>query len=128
MGFGPEVTEGFGDIFDLGQPQQADGKVAQTSHHLRTFPSSNLPTVLIKSHIPYVVGTVLNGPLSSNVSKHLFRSSLFDRKARQTQDRLRVNFSRLQIDKFSMDPKNLSTKRKLNVTVQDSGDLYAPSF
>ena len=95
MRFGPEVTEGFGDIFDLGQPQQADGKVAQASHHLRTSASSNLPTVLVKGHVPYVVGTVFNGPLSSNVRKYLLRSSLFYRKARQTQGRLRVNLSRL---------------------------------
>ena len=96
MGFGPEVTEGFGDIFDLGQPQQADGKVAQASHHLRSFPFSDWPTVLVKGHVPDVVGTVFNGPLTSNVRKHLFRGSLLDRKACQTQDRLRMNFSRLQ--------------------------------
>ncbi len=84
MGFGPEVPEGLGDIFDLGQPQQADGKVAQASHHLGTLPFSNLPTVLVKSHVPYVVGTVFNGPLTSNVTEHLLRGRLLDRKARQT--------------------------------------------
>ena len=95
MGFGPEVTEGFGDILDLGQPQHADGKVAQASHHLGTLPFSNLPTVLVKSRVPYVVGTVFDGPLSSNVGKHSLRGSLLDRKARQTEHRLRMHFSRL---------------------------------
>ena len=128
MRFGPEVTEGFGDIFDLGQPQQADGKVAQASHHLRTFAFSNLPTVLVEGHVPYVVGTVFNGPLTPNVRKQLLRGSLLDRKARQPQDRLRMNLSRLQIDKFSMDLKNLTTKREVNVAVQGGGDLNAPSF
>lgn len=78
MGFSPEVTEGFGDIFYLGQPQQADGKIAQASHHLGTLPFSNLPTVLIICHVPYVVGTVFNGPLPSNVREHLLRGSLWD--------------------------------------------------
>jgi len=128
MGFGPEVTKGFGDIFDLRQPQQADSKVAQTSHHLGTLPFSNLPTVLVIGHVSDVVGTVFNGPLTSNVREHLFRGSLLDRKARQTEDRLRVNFSRLQVDKFSVNSKDLSTKGKLNVTVQDGGDLNAASF
>ena len=78
MGLSPEVTEGSGDIFGLGQPQQANGKVAQASHHLGTLPFSNLPTVLVKSHVPYVVGSVLNGPLTSNVREHLLRGSLLD--------------------------------------------------
>jgi len=93
MGSGPEVTEGFGDIFDLGQPQQANGKVAQASHHLRTFAFSNLPTVLVKGHVPYVVRAVLDGPLTSDVRKNLFRGSLLDREAGQTKYRLRMNFS-----------------------------------
>jgi hypothetical protein len=38
-----------------------------------------LPTVLVKGHVPYIVGTVLNGPLTSYVRKDLFRSSLLDR-------------------------------------------------
>lgn len=95
MGFGPEVTKSFGDIFDLGQPQQTDGKVAQASHHLRTSAFSNLSTVLVKGHVPYIVGTVFNGPLTSNVRKDLFRGSLLNRKAGQTNYRLRMDFSRL---------------------------------
>lgn len=128
MGLGPEVTEGFGDIFDLGQPQQADGKVAQTSHHLWPFAFSDLPSVLIKRHVPHIMRTVFDGPLSSNVGKHSLRGSLLDRKTRQTEDCFRMNLSRLEVDKFSMDSKNLATKREVNVIVQNGGDLNAPSF
>jgi hypothetical protein len=54
-----------------------------------------LSAVLVIGHVSDVVGTVFNGPLTSNVREHLLRGSLFDRKARQTQDRLRMHLSRL---------------------------------
>ena len=86
MGFSPQVTQGFGDIFDLGQSQQTDGEVAQAGHHLGAFPFSDLCTVLVESHISYIVRTIFNRPLPSNVRKHLFRISLLDGEAGQTEE------------------------------------------
>jgi len=116
-------SQGFGDIFDLGQSQQTDGEVAQAGHHLGAFPFSDLCTVLVESHISYIVRTIFNRPLPSNVRKHLFRISLLDGEAGQTERGFGLDLSSFQADKFPTDPKHLSTMRKVNLTVQDGGDL-----
>lgn len=95
---------------------------------MRSLAGSGLVPILVVVHIPYVVRTVFNGPMSSVESKKPFRPGLLWRKRGDTIHGFGLGFAGFQGDSFPIELEDLPAVGECEVVAQQGGGAEGSDF
>ena len=117
-----------GDVDGGGQPQQADGQVAQRGHDLSSGEFANAAAVFVKTHVAHIMQAVFNAPVTAVQGQQVHRGGFLRRQAGDAIHGFGAELARAQFGGLALQAEDLSAIGEIQVVLQLAAGPQASDF